>query len=76
MILMCSIILPVQSTVSLRSDASQLAVIQTSVSTNFHLTSDVHAQSVREFERVEERVSYYRCTLVYRFRFKESGIVM
>lgn len=44
--------------------APQLTMIQTSVSTDFYFTFYVHAQSVRKFKRVEERVRDDGRTLV------------
>lgn len=75
MILMSSIVLSIQSSrPMLRGNPRQLAVVQTAVSTDLHLTPDVDTQSVREFESVEESVCYDCGTLICRFGFEESGI--
>lgn len=58
----------------LRCNTSQLTVVQAAMPADLHFTPDVHAQSIRELERVEERIRDHCRPLVRCFRFEESGI--
>ena len=70
---MSPVILPVQSSMSLRSNSCQLTVVQTAMPADLDLTPDMDTEGIRELEGVEESVGYDGGSLVYCFGFQESG---
>lgn len=71
MVLVSTIVLSIKR-VSLRRDTRELAVVEAAVSADLYFAANMHAQRIREFERVEERVSYNCRSFVCRFGFEKS----